>query len=174
LREKLLSEGNTIPWYNVFQSIVTVVTLAMTIFLAWYVNDSLRKKMYHHELTEKRLRELYRPMDIILRSSKMAFHRYLKVEPEEQNFIADLWGEYNRSMKDLIIKNAYLFIEPELPTEVNKLMEHIDAYLFDYKQYKDGKIENPFPGKRGYPFPSEINDYFANGSQQLVKKLGAK
>jgi hypothetical protein len=165
-----LSEGNTLPWYNIFQSIVTVVTLAMTIFLAWYVNDSLRKKMYHHELDEKRLRELYRPMDIILRSSKMAFQRYLKAESEEQVFIADLWGEYNKAMKDLIIKNAYLFIEPELPPEISRLMEHIDVYLFDYQQYKQGKRENPFPGERGYPFPSEINDYFANSSQQLVKK----
>lgn len=169
-----MSEENPLSWYSIFQSIVTVFTLIMTFFLAWYVNYSLKKKIYLHELTEKRLRELYRPMDIILRSSKMAFQRYLKADPEEQKFIAGLWNEYNKSMKDLIIKNSYLFIEPEVPPVIDKLMEHIDAYLFDFEQYRQGKITHPFPGKRGYPFPPEINDYFANSSKMLVKKLGAK
>jgi hypothetical protein len=104
----------------------------------------------------------------------MAFQRYLKADPEEQKFIAELWNEYNKSMKDLIIKNGYLFIESELPPVIDKLMGHIDAYLFDFEQYRQGKRTHPFPGDRGYPFPSEINDYFANSSQALVKKLEAK
>lgn len=163
--------NNTVNWVEIFQSTVSVVTLAMTVFLAWYVNYSVRKKFFLQELNEKRLRELYRPMDITLRASKLAFQRYPKAEPEEQKYIAGLWSEYNKYMKDLLIKNSYLFLEPALPSTVDKLLEHIDVYLFEYKQYKEGKRSHPFPGQRGYAFPSEINDYFASGSRQLVKRL---
>lgn len=148
-----------------------ILTLGVTVFLAWYVNYSIKKRFYLQELNEKRLRELYRPMDITLRASRMAFQRYLQAEHQEQKFIAELWSEYNKHMKDLLITNSYLFLEPELPPEVDKLLEHIDAYLFDYQQYKEGKRKHPFPGERGYPFPSEINDYFASRSQQLVERL---
>jgi len=110
-------------------------------------------------------------MDITLRASRMAFQRYLQAEHEEQKFIAESWGEYNTYMKDLLIRNSYLFLEPELPPAVDKLLEHIDAYLFDYQQYNKGKRTHPFPGERGYAFPSEINDYFASRSRQLVERL---
>ena len=156
---------------QVIQPIVSILTLVMTVFLAWYVNYSVKKGFYLQELNEKRLRSLYRPMDITLRASRMAFQRYLHAEYEEQKFIAELWYEYNKRMKNLLIKNSYLFLEPELPSTVDKLLEHIDAYLFEYQQYKEGKRKHPFPGERGYAFPSEVNDYFASCSRQLVERL---
>ena len=161
-------------WFQMIQSVVPLLTLLMTVFLAWYVNYSLKKRLYFQELTEKRLKELYRPMDITLRAGKLAFKRYMRAGPEEQKHIAKLWNKYNRYMKKLIIRNSYLFVEPELPPEVNKLIEHIDSYLFDYDQYVQGKKEHPFPGERGYPFPSDINEYFSTRSRQLVESLGAK
>lgn len=164
-------QDSALFWLQAIQPILTILTLLMTVFLAWYVNYSIKKRLYLQELDEKRLRELYRPMEMTLRASRMAFQRYLRAEHEEQKFIAELWSGYNKYMKDLLIKNSYLFLEPELPQEVDKLLEHIDAYLFDYQQYKEGKRKHPFPGERGYPFPSEVNDYFAIRSRQLVERL---
>jgi len=156
------------------QIVLSLATLGMTVFLAWYVNYAIKKRLYHEELTEKRLKELYRPMDVMLRASKLAFDRYFSANDEERKFIADLWYNYTRDMKTLITKNAHLFLEYELPPAVDKLLEHIDAFLFDYDQYKQGKKPHPFPGMRDIRFPAEINDYFATRSRQLAESLSAR
>lgn len=149
-------------------------TLVMTLFLAWYINYAIKKQLYRVELRERRLKEFYRPMDIVLRASKMAFKRYFESSDEEKKFIAKSWYDYNNLMKKLIMEKSYLFLEPELPPEVDKLIEHIDVFLFDYDQYSKGLKQNPFPGIRGYPFPKEVNDYFATKSQELSRELGKK
>jgi len=151
-----------------------LLTLGSSFGVAWYVNRRLKKIIEEEQLNEKRLRDLYRPMDITLRASKMAFQRYIRASDEEQKFIAKLWYQYNMKMKNLIMKNSYLFIESEVPDEVDKIIEHIDAFLFDYNEYVNGKKENPFPGERGYPFPEEILDYFYSRSKKLANLLGAE
>ncbi len=156
---------------NAVITYVPLLTLTMTIFLAWYVNYAVKKRLYREELNERRLSELYRPMDMVLKASKSAFQRHPSATNEERVFIAELWHDYNEHMKELLMKNSHLIIEPDVPSEVVKLLEHIDAYMFDYEQFRAGKIPDPFPAKRGYPFPDEVNEYFDSNSRKLVERL---
>lgn len=84
--DQLSSTINTVVTY------VPLLTLGMTVFLAWYVNYALKKRLYREELNERRLRELYRPMDMALRASRSAFLRYSSAIDEEKAFIGFCCG----------------------------------------------------------------------------------
>jgi hypothetical protein len=171
---------STVPKTTAFESLTTILqnnlgtllTLVTTAFLAWYVNYAVKKRLYSEELTERRLKDLYRPMQIMLTASKLSFERYLSSsDKEEQKSIAELWNSYNNEMKKMIMSNSHLFVESDLPPEIVQLIKHIDAYSFDYNQYKQGKLAHPFPGARGFPFPKNIEGYFASRSSLLAKQL---
>jgi hypothetical protein len=85
--------------------------------------------------------------------------------------IAQLWYLYLGRMKELILKNSHLLIETTTPPVVTQLLLHIDAYNFDYERYIGQKVDDPFPARRGIPFPREANDYFARSCVYLLQRL---
>ncbi len=69
-------------------SLVPILTLGITIILAWYINSVLKHRFRREDLIERQLKELYRPMDILLRANREAFRRYSQASREEQKTIA--------------------------------------------------------------------------------------
>jgi len=110
-------------------------------------------------------------MDILLRASRVAFRMYSRANKEEQKVIAGLWSEYYSQMKERIFKNSHLFIEKDTPEVIEKLLVFIDAYQFDYRRFLNEKIDDPFPLRRGIPFPSDVNDYFSKSCTKLLDRL---
>lgn len=151
--------------------VISASTLVMTFFLAWYVNKRLKERFYTKELDERRLKELYAPMNMILTASKAALERYPNSSPDEKRLVARLWLDYNSKMKSILVEKSYLFLESSVPIEVSELLLHIDAYPSYYKQFVQGKIPDPFPGAHGFGFPQAVNGYFSSRTDTLRGKL---
>jgi len=151
--------------------VLALLQLSTTVVLGWYVHYVVVRKLRHEELAERRLKELYRPMEIILAASKGAFERYFNATGDEQRQIAALWHAYNLEMKRIVMTNSYLLLESDVPPEILTLVKYVDAYEFDYAQFTQGRQPHPFPGARGYPFPRSIEQYFTSRAASLSKKL---
>jgi len=169
-----VSQPNQVIIDPITAYLIPLIQIISTFLAAWYVYYRIQKTFNIESKKEKQLKELYRPMYIIIKSSKLNFDRYLKANKDEQKNIADLWLNYNKKIKKIIMDKSYLFIEKKIPNEINDLLIHIDAYEYAYKNYKEGKIENPFPGEKGYSFPNTVESYFEKNCEKLAEELGAQ
>lgn len=110
-------------------------------------------------------------MEMILRASKLALERHKDASLEEKEFIQDLWAEYDKTMKSLMLEKSHLFLEPNPPVLIDELLLAIDSFLYRYKRHKANSAISIFQGAKDFPFPDEANAYFASTSAELARRL---
>ena len=152
----------------------TLLTLSITILLAligyiatYFNNLRIEQRKDRLERVNRQLREYYGPLFALVRASATIFFafrdRYCKrdedwgeLTPEElaawQAWMSEVFMPLNLRMEKIIVENADLMDEPEMPDCLLTLSAHVYAYKIVLMKWESGDTSEL---STGIPFPQE-------------------
>ena len=163
-------------------SLIVTALLAIFGYLAKYINDvQIERRKEQLELINKQINEFYGPLYIASVQGQMAFQalakklgrRYIFIEgqqiPENEMKEWKIWLEHvlmplNTLREELILKNAHLIREREVPSCLLEFAAHVASYKAMLKKWDAGDYSQYTPLIN---FPGEVTDYAARSYREL-------
>lgn len=163
-------------------SLIVTVALAFTGYLATYWNSlQMAKRKDRLDLVNRRLNEFYGPMYVACRAGEIAYQALLQKmgkpavfrmgETPTQEAIDEwrVWLEtvfepLNDFREDLIMKNAHLIREQEMPDCLMKFVTHVSTLKAVQKKWAMGDFSEY---AALIPFPADLVTYAAESYQEL-------
>lgn len=166
-------------------SITITILLAIIGYLATYWNSLLiARRNDQLELINKRLGDFYGPLYIATQSSNRAYKAFLsKLRRNPESRLVDrhrapteaellewrLWVEnvfmpINEHIEDLILNNAYLIQEKEMPECLLQFIVHVSAYKAITEKWRNGDFRDI---DSIIDFPKELEVYATDSYKQL-------
>ena len=163
-------------------SLTVTVVLALTGYLITYLYSlQLSKRKEQLELIDKRIKDFYGPLYISIHVSRIAYETLLgkmgrKVIRDQDNPLTEkelaewrVWSKsifrpLNESLEKLILGNAYLIREEEMPECLLKFVTHVSAYKANLAKWDMGDFSEHFTA---LDFPVEIDAYATKAYREL-------
>jgi len=167
-------------------SLVLTVVLALVGYLATYLYSlQLAKRKESLELINRRINDFYGPLYISTQTGKIAYETLLKnagnkslffdpKKPPNNRELAE-WRIWSRSVfmplneycEKLILENAYLIREEEMPKCLIDFVTHVSAYKAIIEKWNDGDFSEHTPA---LDFPVELDLY----AEKVYRELKAE
>jgi hypothetical protein len=137
------------------------------------------------DLIDKRIKDFYGPLYISTETSRIAYetllekigrHDSLESNDPHCNLPKDqelaewrIWSKsvfmpLNESIERLILKNAYLIREEEIPQCLIEFATHVSAYKAILEKWNSGDLSEHYPA---LDFPTELHKYAAEAYREL-------
>ena len=169
-------------------SLVITVILAFIGYLITYWNNlRLSKRKERLDLINKRLNEFYGPLYISSQAGKIAYKALLmklnresifevtdtnpppddEVLAEWRIWLQDVFMPLNELREKLILENAHLIREEEIPECLLQFVTHVSAYKAIIRKWDMGDFSEHAPL---VDFPTEIEEYAYKSYQELKRE----
>jgi hypothetical protein len=154
---------------------LTTLTVAalLTYLVSYRYNLTLSQRKDKLELINKRINDFYGPLYIASVAGKIAFEALLEKLDRDKIFDADPpltkeeWEEWyswvinvftplNDLREELILKNAHLILDEEMPACLLKFITHVSAYKVILPKLKEKDYSDTKPILF---YPTEITEY---------------
>jgi hypothetical protein len=164
-------------------SIIVTVVLAFVGYIATYANNLRTARIKERlNLVNKRIDDFYGPLYVGSRVGYIAWRTLLdkyqreglffdegKPPSEEQLREWQIWVEnvfmpLNELREKLILENAYLIREEEMPDCLLRFVTHVSSYKAMIKKWSTGDFSEYIPL---IEFPAEMTEYAAKSYQEL-------
>jgi hypothetical protein len=161
---------------------LAAIFLALLGFILAYLNNiRIDKRKEKLELINKQINQFYGPLFVSVNTSDIAYKAYLKkIENrksvdsgisfnEYENKEWEIWLEsvfmpLNLFGEKVILENAYLIREAEMPECLIKFLTHVSAYKALLKKWENGDKNEVMPL---IDFPKELSDYVRESYLEL-------
>jgi hypothetical protein len=169
---------------------IDTVTLIITVLLAFagyvitYLNSlRLAKRKERLDLINKRINEFYGPLYVASRAGEIAYKTLLfKVDkervfgrgdnlpPDEKTltewriWLQKVFTPLNEFREKLILENAYLIREEEMPECLLRFVTHVSAYKAMLSKWNMGDLSEYVPL---IDFPEELDEYATTSYREL-------
>ncbi len=179
----------TIPFLNIPFSIpsdfLSAVILALFGYIVTYINDiRMKKRSERLELINKQINDFYGPLYVSVNTSDIAYKAYLqKIENRKtvdsgisfndyENKEWEIWLEsvfmpLNIFGEKVVLENAYLIREVEMPKCLIDFLTHVSAYKALLKKWSTGDKNEVMPL---IDFPKELSVYIQESYLDLKKE----
>ena len=175
---------------SISQTSLEIISLIVTLFLAFtgyfisYLNNlRISRRKERLELINSQINKLYGPLYIITRTNSETFHAYLKKQqkdyidtnnPEWREYVNTIIIPQNEKLAQIIIANAHLIIDEEMPRFLSFFIAHHASYKMLSKKWAQGDFSETEPFVE---FPDDIYDYaeksFIKLRKEQLKIIGA-
>lgn len=164
-------------------SLVITVILALTGYFATYANNlRLARRKERLDLINKRIDEFYGPLYVASQAGYIAWRALLdkyKREglffdegqpPSEERFrewrvwVENVFMPLNEFREKLILENAYLIREQDMPACLLAFVTHVSSYKAMLAKWEMGDLSEFVPLVE---FPSALTEYAAKSYQEL-------
>jgi hypothetical protein len=164
---------------------LSALIVALIGYLATYLNDlRLAKRKEKLELINKQINQFYGPLFVSVNTSDVAYKAYLqKIENRKsidtgvsftdyENKEWETWFEsvfmpLNLFGEKVILENAYLIREAEMPKCLIDFLTHVSAYKALLKKWENGDRNEVMPL---IDFPKELNEYIRTSYLDLKRE----
>ncbi len=170
---------------------IQVISIVVTILLAlagyWITKRNeidLARRQERLQLVNRMINEFYGPLYVATKSGSMAHKALtdkigvkdlfpvnrLPQEPilkEWQAWVTDVFIPMNQIREDIIVNNAHLIREKEMPQCLLKFIVHASAYKAMVAKWKKGDFSEYLPI---LGFPQEIDDYATKSYNELKEE----
>ena len=161
-----------------------VVLALLGYFLTYLNNIRINKRNEKLELINKRINQFYGPLYVSINTSDVAYKAYLqKIEQRKsidsglsfndyENKEWEIWFEsvfmpLNLFGEKVILENAYLIREAEMPKCLIDFLTHVSAYKALLRKWANGDKNEVMPL---IDFPKELSEYIRDSYLELKKE----
>lgn len=158
--------------------ITGLLGLAGGSLVTYILQHYAEKKREYLSTKREQLQYVLAPLEVLLKMNKAEFKRYFDSSSivEDRSFIeTHVWYPNNLEIRKIIMEKSHLL--PEIPDELLRLLSHINVWLSEYRLVYDKKVKSPpvFAGPKGYPYPTDVDDYIyseAKKARDILNKRG--
>ena len=161
-----------------------VIVALLGYFLTYINNIRIAKRNERLELINKQINNFYGPLFVSVNTSDIAYKAYLqKIETRKtidtgmsftdyENKEWEIWLEsvfmpLNLFGEKVVLENAYLIREAEMPTCLIDFLTHVSAYKALLKKWETGDKNEVMPL---IDFPKELSVYIRESYLELKKE----
>jgi hypothetical protein len=170
---------------EVLYPFLSALVLAIIGYFAAYLNNlRLDKRKEKLDLINRQINQFYGPLFVSVNTSDVAYKAYLqKIDnrkaidtgvsfTEYENKEWETWFEsvfmpLNLFGEKVILENAYLIREAEMPKCLIDFLTHVSAYKALLKKWESGDRNEVMPL---IDFPKELNEYIRDSYLELKKE----
>ena len=171
--------------FSIPSDFLFAVALALLGYFLTYLNNiRMNKRNEKLELINKRINQFYGPLFVSINTSDVAYKAYLqKIEQRKsidsgvsftdyENKEWEIWFEsvfmpLNLFGEKIILENAYLIREAEMPKCIIDFLTHVSAYKALLKKWESGDKNEVMPL---IDFPKELSEYIRDTYLELKKE----
>ena len=161
-----------------------VILALLGYFLTYANNIRINKRNERLELVNKQINQFYGPLFVSVNTSDIAYKAYLqKIENRKtidsgmsftdyENKEWEIWLEsvfmpLNLFGEKVVLENAYLIREAEMPQCLIDFLTHVSAYKALLKKWESGDKNEVMPL---IDFPKELREYIRDSYLELKKE----
>jgi len=161
-----------------------VILALLGYFLTYANNIRINKRNERLELINKQINQFYGPLFVSVNTSDIAYKAYLqKIENRKtidsgmsftdyENKEWEIWLEsvfmpLNLFGEKVVLENAYLIREAEMPQCLIDFLTHVSAYKALLKKWESGDKNEVMPL---IDFPKELREYIRDSYLELKKE----
>lgn len=166
--------------------LVTIILAFLGYIVTYWRNIQISKRKEQLELIDKRISDFYGPLYVATQSAKRAYDSLLQKAGKEGIFFTDRdspateedkkewlhWMENvfmpnNMLIERLIIENAYLIQEEEMPECLLQFIAHVSGYKVNMARWKRGNYTETLSI---IDYPQKLNEYIEDTYRELKAK----
>lgn len=168
---------NTAAIIAAVAAVLAALVTAVNTYMVRRLDNRLTKARRTTDFISAKLQQLYLPVSMSLKATKILFDRYFEVDDDaEKACIEHAWKEHNSLVKERMM-TGWMYLDPDAPKdEINELLEHLIQWETVYRLKYDLHVyDGPvFAGTRRFGFrrfPAHIDDYFHKRADELSTEL---